>query len=190
MQQAETHVNDKLQSEGAMAAEQFGQVEAAQGEEEEADANAEQPADDFAADQPADDFTAEQSAQDATSGVEAELAEPLSGSTEMDATDATDTPSQDDKAAATLSKELRKLQAESAVLQEHSRRLQEKAAEIQQKRTSIDQVGSRGHLHQFAHLHGACMNRRLLTLLHELASSPCHACHNQTGTVTICTSVL
>ena len=45
-----------------------------------------------------------------------------------------------DRAAANLSKELRKLQAESAVLQEHSRRLQEKAAVIQQQRTSSDQV--------------------------------------------------
>lgn len=49
-------------------------------------------------------------------------------------------PSQVDRTAAALSKELRKLQAESAVLQEHSRRLQEKAALIQQQRQSADQA--------------------------------------------------
>lgn len=49
-------------------------------------------------------------------------------------------PNASDRAAATLSKELRKLQAESAVLQEHSRRLQEKAAVVQQQRASADQV--------------------------------------------------
>ena len=43
------------------------------------------------------------------------------------------------KNAAALSKELRKLQAETTVLQEHSRRLQEKAAVIQQQRAA-DQV--------------------------------------------------
>ena len=43
---------------------------------------------------------------------------------------------QKDRTAATLSKELRKLQAETTVLQEHSRRLQEKAAVIQQQRTA------------------------------------------------------
>ena len=44
------------------------------------------------------------------------------------------------KNAAALSKELRKLQAETTVLQEHSRRLQEKAAVIQQQRAA-DQAG-------------------------------------------------
>lgn len=51
-------------------------------------------------------------------------------------------PGPSDKAAASLSKALRKLQAESSVLQEHSRRLQEKAAVIQQQRASADQVHS------------------------------------------------
>lgn len=54
-------------------------------------------------------------------------------------------PGQVDRTAANLSKELRKLQAESAVLQEHSRRLQEKAAVIQQQRTSSDQVHRTSH---------------------------------------------
>lgn len=52
-------------------------------------------------------------------------------------------PDPSDKTAASLSKALRKMQAESAVLQEHSRRLQEKAAMIQQQRASADQVCSR-----------------------------------------------
>ncbi|KAL3148466.1 hypothetical protein ABBQ38_013911 [Trebouxia sp. C0009 RCD-2024] len=54
--------------------------------------------------------------------------------------DAGSMPNASDRAAATLSKELRKLQAESAVLQEHSRRLQEKAAVVQQQRASADQA--------------------------------------------------
>ena len=49
-------------------------------------------------------------------------------------------PNPSDRAAATLSKELRKLQAESAVFQEHSHRLQEKASVVQQQRASADQV--------------------------------------------------
>lgn len=56
------------------------------------------------------------------------------------AAEADTTPGPSDKAAANLSKALKKLQVESAVLQEHSRRLQEKAAVIQQQRASADQV--------------------------------------------------
>ena len=67
-----------------------------------------------------------------------------------------DLPSQGDKAAATLSKELRKLQAESAVLQEHSRRLQEKAAFMQQQRMSADQVTLLGSMHE---LHRCSLSR-------------------------------
>lgn len=75
--------------------------------------------------------------QEATSRVSEEYPEPLvnpaAGGVER-------MPDPSDRAAANLSKELRKLQAESAVLQEHSRRLQEKAAVVQQQRASADQV--------------------------------------------------
>ncbi len=107
-------------------------------------AGAFQAADDTLPDteQPAGDFAAQQPTQDTSPRASADvLVESPAGATDMAATDATDAPTQADRTAATLSKELRKLQAESAVLQEHSRRLQEKAAVIQQQRTSVDQVG-------------------------------------------------
>jgi exonuclease VII large subunit len=93
------------------------------------------------AEQPAGDFAAQQLAQDTSPRAAADvLVESPASAAEMAATDASDAPTQADRTAATLSKELRKLQAESAVLQEHSRRLQEKAAVMQQQRTSVDQV--------------------------------------------------
>lgn len=81
-----------------------------------------------------DQFIIEQSLQRAPTDTEEQLAEAPE----------TKHPSghaQKDRSAALLSKELRKLQAETTVLQEHSRRLQEKAAVIQQQRAA-DQAGS------------------------------------------------
>ena len=79
----------------------------------------------------------EEEPEDAREDMAAPAAQPADPQAEVSVADI---PSQGDKAAATLSKELRKLQAESAVLQEHSRRLQEKAALMQQQRMSADQV--------------------------------------------------
>jgi len=91
--------------------------------------------------QPAGDFAAQQPTQDTSPRASADVLVELPARAAEMATDASDAPTQADRTAATLSKELRKLQAESAVLQEHSRRVQEKAAVIQQQRTSVDQVG-------------------------------------------------
>lgn len=71
--------------------------------------------------------------QQQQSATQEEIAEQLPG---PPAVKQTSRQEQQDRSAATLSKELRKLQAETTVLQAHSKRLQEKAATIQQQRAA------------------------------------------------------
>ena len=86
---------------------------------------------------------------------------------------------QKDRTAATLSKELRKLQAETSVLQEHSRRLQEKAAVIQQQRAA-DQAGLCCAMQRTSHtLHLHCTSRSLAVHQKELLLNSDCCLHQQ-----------